>query len=278
MVDLHAHSTCSDGTLTPTELVEHAATRAISVLALTDHDTVEGVKEAGAAAKRFDIVLVPGIELEIDFSPGVFHLLGLGFTDLSTQFLSALGGLRDRRTQRNLKMVDNLRRIGIPADYQEISRVAQGTVVGRPHFARYLVSLGVVQNVKEAFFRYLGNGKQAYEPKSSLALEEACELIHAGGGKAVIAHPMTLGYSIAKIDDTLADWKHHGIDGIEAYHSNAKWQDCLTLDRLAVKHGLIATAGSDYHGPHRVDRSLGQTAGGRVIDDRFAEPFLRRES
>ncbi|MFP4429886.1 MAG: PHP domain-containing protein [Spirochaetota bacterium] len=274
MVDLHAHSTCSDGTLTPTELVREARRLSIRVLALTDHDTIEGVPEAVEEANRGGVTLIPGIELEIAFRPGIFHMLGLGLTDVGHDFSASLGKLREKRTQRNLRMVDKLRHIGIPADYDDISREAGGTVVGRPHFARYLVSIGAVKDIREAFYRYLGDGKQAYEPKPSLPVEEATALIHSVGGKAVVAHPMTLGLSLSDFDEALSEWKEYGLDGVEAYHSNAKWQECLRLERLAAKHGLIATAGSDYHGPYRTDRALGRTAGGRIIEDRFAAPFL----
>ena len=201
-------------------------------------------------------------------------MLGLGFTAIDPDFSHSLSQLRARRTERNLKMVDKLRDIGIPADYEEISREAGGTVVGRPHFARYLVSIGAVRDTREAFYRYLGDGKQAYEPKPSLDVEEATALVHSAGGKAIIAHPMTLGLSIAEIDELLPDWKSQGIDGIEAYHSNARWRECLKLERLAVKHKLLPTAGSDYHGPFRTDRAMGHTSGGRLIEDRFARPFL----
>ncbi len=278
MVDLHTHSTCSDGTLTPTELVKEARRLSIRVLALTDHDTIEGVPEALDEAARGGVALIPGIELEIEFRPGVFHMLGLGLTDVSNAFLASLTKLRERRTERNLRMVDKLRDIGIPADYEAISREAGGTVVGRPHFARYLVSIGAVKDVREAFYRYLGDGKQAYEPKPSLPVKEATALIHSVGGKAVIAHPMTLGLSLGDLDEALADWKEQGLDGIEAYHSNAKWRECLKIERLAVKHGLLSTAGSDYHGPYRTDRALGHTAGGRLIEDRFAAPFVEHSN
>ncbi len=274
MVDLHTHSTRSDGTLTPTELVREARRLSIRVLALTDHDTIEGVPEALEEAARSGITLIPGIELEISFRPGVFHMLGLGLTDVGNAFSASLAELRQRRTERNLRMVEKLRDIGIPADYAEVSREAGGTVVGRPHFARYLVSIGAVKDIREAFYRYLGNGKEAYVPKPSLPVEEATALIHSVGGKAVIAHPMTLGLSLGGLDDALAEWKEQGLDGVEAYHSNAKWQECLKIERLAVKHGLLSTAGSDYHGPYRKDRALGHTAGGRLIEDRFAAPFV----
>lgn len=274
MVDLHTHSSRSDGTLTPSQLVHEARRLSIRALALTDHDTIEGVPEALDEATRGGVTIIPGIELEIAFRPGVFHMLGLGLTDVSDAFSASLANLRERRTERNLRMVDKLRSIGIPADYEEISREAGGTVVGRPHFARYLVSIGVVKDIREAFYRYLGDGKQAYEPKPSLPVEEATALIHSVGGKAVIAHPMTLGLSLADFNDALPGWKERGLDGIEAYHSNAKWQECLKIESLAVKHGLLSTAGSDYHGPYRTDRALGHTAGGRLIEDRFAAPFV----
>lgn len=274
MIDLHAHSTASDGVLSPTELIQLAVAEGLQAIALTDHDTVDGLDEARAAADAGGIVFVPGIELEIDWQPGVFHLLGLGLKGWTGPLRSRLVRVREYRTERNLRMVDRMQKAGIAIDYGELIEIAGHRTVGRPHFAHALLQKGVVASPQEAFDRFIGNGRPFYESKRALSVGQACATVHAAGGKAVIAHPSTLGLEWDEFSRTLFRWKHEGLDGIEAYHPNVTLPDAHRFASLAEELGLIVTAGSDFHGFGRTDRRLGRSCGGHPIDARFLDPFV----
>jgi len=274
MIDLHTHSTASDGTLSPTELMQEAARAGLRAIALTDHDTVAGAQEAAAEADRHGLRFFPGVELDIGCSHGSFHLLGLNLKPESPELASALTVIRENRTSRNLQMVAAIREAGIECSYDELMQIAGGTNVGRPHFARYLVQKGVAPTEQKAFERYIGNGKRFFKRRDSIALSEALRVIHRGGGKAYIAHPLSLQMTFTKLDSKLAEWKELGLDGIEAYHSNATLEECRRLEKLAERHGLLVSAGSDFHGFHRPDRRLGRTAQNSEIEDRFIEGLL----
>ncbi len=274
MIDLHTHSTASDGTLTPTKLIQAAALAGLRAIALTDHDTVSGASEAAAEAEHHGLQFFPGVELDIGYTHGSFHLLGLNLKPDSPELGSALAVIRENRTTRNLQMVAAIREAGIECSYDELIQIAGGTNVGRPHFARYLVQKGVVSTEQKAFERYIGDGKRFFRRRESIALAEALRVIHRGGGKAYIAHPLSLQMTFTKLDTKLAEWKELGLDGIEAYHSNATLDECRRLEKLAERNGLLVSAGSDFHGFQRPDRRLGRTAENSEIEDRFLEALL----
>ncbi len=274
MVDLHTHSTASDGTLTPTELVEVCRVEGVTTVALTDHDTIEGVEEAAAAGAARGVTVIAGIELEIEYAaPGAFHLLGLGLTRRSSELTSFLSGVHIMRQDRNARMVERMRAAGIAVHEDEIAEFAGGDVLARPHFAQFLVERGIARSIQEAFDRFLGDGKLFYEPKGASSLEEAAAVVHSAGGVAVVAHPKTLFLSISSLRERLREWKTQGLDGVEAYHSNARLTDCRKIEALAREEGLMVSAGSDYHGPQRADRRLGRTAEGIAIEHHFANGF-----
>ena len=273
MIDLHAHSTASDGSLTPTELVSLARSEGLAAIALTDHDTVAGLDEAAKAAERLDIGFIAGIELEVEWDSGVFHILGLGLSHWDGLFETRLEETRSRRTRRNESMVELLRRAGIPIAYEELLRMAGHDTVGRPHFARWLLRHGVVKTLQEAFDTMIGEGQPFYLPKEGLSVGKTCDLVHSAGGRAVLAHPQTLRLGWEELRKSLKRWRGEGLDGIEAYHANLTRRDAHRLVAIAEELGLLVTAGSDYHGPPRTDRRLGRTCEGMAIDDRFLEPF-----
>lgn len=275
MVDLHTHSSVSDGTLSPRELLALAAERGLSALALTDHDTMEGLPEARAAAEGLGIRFIAGIELDIAFEPGECHLLGLALDRPTDEFAAAVEEFSARRKARNLAILDLMREAGIEADYAEVERYAAGNVVGRPHFASFLVDRRIVRSHEQAFLRYLGKGRPFYVPKASIELRRAVRLIKESGGAAVLAHPLSLYVAWGRLPSVLAEWKELGLDGIEAWHPTAKVRACERLEKIAAELGLAATAGSDFHGDNRPDRKLGTTAGGRKIEDRFLD-FLEK--
>ena len=274
MVDLHAHSTASDGRLTPTELVSLAASRHLSALALTDHDTVAGLDEAAQACADRGLRFVAGIELEVEIDSGEFHLLGLGFRQWQSGWIDGLKELQRLRDVRNRRMFDKMTEAGIVADYQEIVDIAEGGQVGRPHFARFLVNRGKVGTIQDAFTQFLGRGQLFFEKKTALPVKRAFELVHAGGGLAIVAHPMSLQPSFVDLERRLGEWQALGLDGLEAWHPGTEPRYCRRLEGLAARWGLKVTAGSDFHGDNRPDRKLGLTSGGRPIEAKFLEELF----
>jgi len=278
MIDLHTHSTASDGSFSPSALIAEAAKRGLSAIALTDHDTTGGLEEAAKAAKTSGIRFIRGIELEIAWNQnGEFHLLGLGLGELKDEFTSAMEELRGRREKRNLEIVDRMNNAGFEVSYSEILASASeaagsgpaGQSIGRPHFAAFMAKKKIVKNRNQAFSRYLGKGRPFYIAKVGLEFETALKIIHDSGGIAVLAHPMSLYTAWGKLPDLIKSLKERGLDGIEAWHPSAKVSSCKRLEELGRELNLYVTAGSDFHGEARKDRKLGFTAGGRKISETF---------
>ena len=269
MIDLHTHSSMSDGTYTPEALVDLALETGLGALALTDHDSLAGIDRAAARARGTRLALVPGVELEIACDSGEFHLLGLGLDGDRGGLEEALEQVRRDRHERNVRMAARLAAAGIPVTLEELAAVSGGGVVSRAHFARLMVQKGVVKRTDDAFSRYIGKGRPFYEPRRTLALAEAVRLVSRAGGVAVVAHPLSLGLAGAALRQYLAHARDAGVAGIEAWHPKAAVRDCRRLERLAGSLGLAATAGSDFHGLNVPQRRLGHTAGGLAIDDRY---------
>ena len=270
MIDLHIHSNASDGQYRPAELVEKAYESGISVIAITDHDTVAGISEAAAAAEKSRIVLVPGIEIFVGWSTGEFHLLGLGFTHISPSLAELVDFLQKKRIERNLHIIEKMREHGIDVSYEEICALFPNRSVGRPHFAEYLTYKKTAKNNRDAFEKYLGKGKPFYVERVGANLDEAVQAIVDSGGVPVIAHPLSLYVSWGHLGTILEDIHGRGVEGLEAYHPGASVHDCKRLESLAREHGMFVTAGSDFHGEKiRADRKLGYTADGKKTDDRF---------
>jgi predicted metal-dependent phosphoesterase TrpH len=271
MIDLHTHSNASDGSFSPAALIDLAADQGLSAIALTDHDTVQGLEAARREALVRGIRFIPGIELEIARPPeirqGEFHLLGLGINRPSGAFLEAVAELSRQRETRNLKILDTMREQGIPATREELTALSGGGSIGRPHFASLLVKRGIVKNREQAFSQFLARGKPFYVDKGALEFRRALELVKESGGLAILAHPMSLYVAWGRLPALIGELKDLGLDGIEAWHPTAKVRSCKRLEALGLSLGLFITAGSDFHGEARADRKLGITAGGRQIED-----------
>ena len=282
MIDLHTHSTASDGSFSPSALMQEAARRSLKAIALKDHDTAAGLIEAERTAKELGIIFIPGIELEIIWpSRGEFHLLGLGLSRLSPGFIKAVEEISSRREERNLEILERMKEAGIIATYEEISSLPGEELksefqrsIGRPHFASFLIKRKIVRNREQAFKRYLGKGKPFYISKEGMEFEKAIEIIKESGGKAILAHPMSLYTGWGRLPDLLKSFKEKGLDGIEAWHPAAKVSSCKRLEEIGRGLGLIITAGSDFHGEASPDRKLGVTAGDRKIEDFYLEELL----
>jgi len=277
MIDLHTHSTASDGSYSPTALMAEAAKRGLDAIALTDHDTIAGLPEAALAAAERDIRFIPGVELEIAWNQGgEFHLLGLGINSPTPAFIAAIEELTRRRLQRNLEIIEKMNKAGIGVSYDEVVAIAgglkaDGHSIGRPHFAAFLAKRKIVKNQEQAFRRYLGKGKPFYIPKTGLEFVKAVEVIKESGGITVLAHPMSLYTAWGRLPGLIKNLKEKGLDGLEAWHPNAKVTECKRLEELGKKLGLYVTAGSDFHGEGRPNRKLGITAGGKKIEESFLE-------
>lgn len=268
MIDLHVHTTASDGQYTPSQIIEKASDKNIGVIAITDHDTIAGIDEGAAAARKQGITFVPGTELNINFPTGEFHLLGLGFKQISPSLTLLLDNLVKNRELRNAQIIEKMRAEGVDLTLEEMQADFPDTVLGRPHFAAELVKKKVVKTRQQAFDRFLAKGRPWYVQRVGSNLDEAIIAIKESGGVPVIAHPMSLYLSWGKLPDTLQDFYDRGVMGLEAFHPGARVTECLRLEELAHKIGYFVTAGSDFHGEKiRADRKLGHTCGGRKIED-----------
>ena len=275
IADLHTHSSASDGELTPTALVSKARALGLTTLALTDHDTVAGLDEARAAAEEAGIEFIPGIEIEIDFQPGEFHLLGYGIDAHSPALRAAIETLPRARCERNATILERIAQAGLPLDTARVEALSRESYIGRPHLADLLVSSGCARTRQDAFDKYLGKGKPFYVKKTCLPLEEALAVIASAGGVPAVAHPYSLFVSKAMLGMLFSQWTEMGIHGIEAYHPTAKYGQCAILERMARDRGMFITAGSDFHGKARPECGLGRTAGNMPIDARFRDELAR---
>ena len=243
--DLHIHSTASDGRLTPAEVVQEAARRGLKFISLTDHDTIDGIAPAKAAAKGFPgLKLIPGVEISTDIAAGEVHVLGY-FIDCTSQELRAkLERFRNSRLKRAQGMVAKLDKLGVHLDWQRIEQIAGSSVMGRPHIARAMLEKGYIGSFKQAFSDYIGRDGPAYVEREKLTPAEAVALIIKARGLAVLAHPFTTGDP----EVLTKELKAAGLAGIETYYDNYTAGEVELLVKLAQKHNLITTGGSDFHG------------------------------
>ena len=275
MIDLHVHTTASDGQFSPSQIIQMAVDKGLSRIAITDHDTAAGLEEAKAAAQELKINFVAGTELNISFPTGEFHLLGLGFTNISPSLNEIFEDLVKSRQERNETIISKMQKDGVQISLEEVQKDYPDTILGRPHFAAELVKKKVVKNRQMAFDKYLAKGRPWYVDRVGANLDQAIVAIKESGGLPVVAHPMSLYLSWGKLPETLQNFYERGVAGIEAYHPGARMTECLRLEELARKIGFFVTAGSDFHGPKvRADRKLGHTCNDKPIENRFWDEEL----
>lgn len=249
-IDLHMHSTCSDGTMTPIQLVEHAAKLCMTVISVTDHDTLSHVKDVMREAERKEIEVIPGIEVSADYpGNGTMHILGYFIDPDNDEIYNMLKKFRDGRDERNPKIIEKLNELGLKIEYSEILKEAAGQSVGRPHIARVMLNKGYIKNTKEAFTKYLAKGAPAYFDRVRFSPEEIISVIHAAGGLAFLAHPKQLGnLNSRELEKLIAELIVKGLDGIEVYSSCQNKKDVKIYKSLAEKFNLLISGGSDFHG------------------------------
>ena len=250
-VDLHAHSTASDGSKAPAAVVSAAHAAGLTAIALTDHDTMAGVDEAVEAGRRLGLRVVPGVELSAMNADKEVHLLGLHI-DRPGAIDDALRTFRHSRLERAEQMIAKLNAIGVPLSLQSVLEQAAGGAVGRPHLARALIEEGWARDSRDAFDRYLGAGRPAYVPKLRLSVAEAISLVHEGGGLAVLAHPGPDGRR-----DLIERYVSWGLDGLEVRHPGHNGEDIARLGALTEFFRLVPSGGSDWHGATDGTRVLG---------------------
>lgn len=273
--DFHLHSTSSDGMQSPTWVMETAATNGVQVLALTDHDSTEGLPEAEEAANRLGLELIPGIEISVRHGEIDVHLLGLAFEVTTDPLQKFLASQREGRLGRADRMVRKLAENGVQLSLERVFAIAGDATVGRPHVARALMEAGYVETVAEAFDVWLGNDRPAYVSRERLSPKEAIDLIHAAGGVVVAAHPPFMGPNFEKIVGELALL---GMDGLETYYKHYETDLVARLRSVAKKNGLAMSGGSDYHGlGNMYDREIGDIPFPDAAVDEFLE-YLRANS
>ncbi len=257
MIDLHSHTTASDGELSPEDLLARARAAGVTTLAVTDHDTVKGLARARAAADAQGIRLVPGIEVSTESDGREIHILG-HFVDPAEPGLASFSDrLGDERAERMGRMVQRMNELGFPITFEEVERIAAGAHLGRPHLALALLARGYVRSSREAFDRFLGDGKPGYVSRFRLGVEDAIAMIHRAGGTATLAHPGSSKVSTY----TLERLTRAGLDGLEVFHPDHVPSQRDAFLRQAGGLDLVPTAGSDFHGPRVTpDRSLGMVS------------------
>ncbi len=276
MIDLHTHSTFSDGSLTPAELVGRAQQAGLTALALTDHDSMMGADAFLDACRGAGIRAVPGVEVSVEFSPGTLHMLGLFLDHRNAALNSMLTRIQASRADRNTVILEKLRQLGVALEWDDVAKFAGEDVVGRPHFALALIEKGVVKNKEQAFDRFLAKGKPAYVDRYRLTAAESIATIRAAGGVPVLSHPFTLGYHRNRLREFVVELAQHGLQGIEAYYSehNAEQQRyCLAL---ASELGLAVSGGSDFHGTLNPGIRIGTGFGSLCVPDDLVDKLYER--
>jgi predicted metal-dependent phosphoesterase TrpH len=281
VIDLHSHSTMSDGTDTPTEVVRLACEAGLSAMALTDHDTLDHVAEARAAADARGLRLVPGCEISCELggrAPGSMHLLVFFVDDGPGELQSRLAALQVARNERNVQIVEALNAHGIPITVAEVRAQAGPGSVGRPHIARVLMESGYVASIQEAFDVWLGKGRPAYFERDRLGPEEAIELTHASGGACAVAHPGSLGLADDALDEFAGALAGAGLDGLECEYGAYPPEERAPFYELARRHGLAPTGGSDYHGENKPGLRVGVGRGDLRVPDELLSGLESRRA
>jgi len=259
-IDLHIHSSASDGSLRPAEVVRFAKKNGLQVIALTDHDTTSGLQEALEEGRKQGIEVIPGIELSIEMKGGTFHLLGYGIKE-TEELQSSLRRFIEGREVRNKKILHKLEKLGMKIDYQELIDAVPGVVPGRPHIARLMLEKGYVNSYQEAFENYLKKGAVAYQDRFRMKDKEGIGLIIDSGGIPVLAHPFSLKMEKEKFEDYLNTLIQYGLKGIEAYYTKHTKEQQKYYLKIAKEYRLLVTGGSDFHGDSKPRIMIGKGYG-----------------
>ena len=268
-IDLHVHTTASDGTVSPAGAVKLAHETRLAAIAITDHDTVSGYAEAAEAGEKYGVEVVPGIEISTKYGRAV-HILGYYIDPNSEKIAPVLDWVVHDRDERNRKMAELMAADGLPVSYEEMHR-RFGAVIGRPHFAEVLVELGLAKDVRDAFDRYVEKGQKYYLPRNFLSIERSIDIICQAGGVAVLAHPFQYKLDDAGLRELIEHCMESGLRGMECRYSGYSREQCKYLGHLAEEYGLIKTGGSDFHGEVKKHISLGIGTGSLEVPYKYLE-------
>lgn len=280
-IDLHVHSTCSDGTRTPKELVALANECSLSAIALTDHDTVSGIEQMQQLCAQNQIYFIPGIELSTEFTfpdhsiTKEVHLLGFFINHTDPTLLSYLDQYRNNRITRNQQMIDKLSAHGLYISMEHLTARYPDCIMTRAHIARYLFDTGQVKSMNEAFSKYIGDDACCYVSRQKVSTIDAIRLIHHAGGLAVLAHPPLYRLRAADLDFMVAQLAENGLDGIESIYSTYHNSEEADMKALAKKYGLLISGGSDYHGSNKPYIHLGRGRGNLFVPNSVYESLLK---
>ncbi len=258
MIDLHTHSTASDGSLRPEELARAGKAAGLEVMALTDHDCAKGLDAFLAEAERIGLIGVPGIELSAEVPSGQLHLVGLGFNHHDATLQAKFGAILGGRDARNRAMLEAFHAQDIPLSYEEVAAFAGDELVSRVHFAQALMARGLASDLADAFARWLGKGACCYRDRFRYAPAACIELVRAAGGVVVMAHPLSLEPNIDRLEAQVAELKRLGLAGMECFYSTYDTETTLALLRIAQRLDLVPSVGSDFHGTPKPNIHLGQ--------------------
>ncbi len=273
MLDLHTHSTASDGSLSPAALVQLAKKINLTAIALCDHDTTSGLTEANSTAEQIGQEFVPGIELSATWQDITVHIVGLYVNPENSTLQEILSRTRCMRNERNPRIIAALQRLGIDITMVDVTSDVQGDAVGRPHIARQLIRKGVVKSTDEAFKKYLGAGAPAHVPKERLHASMAIETIRKAGGVPILAHPHQTSLPTAALDPFVGELTDLGLLGIEVFCSGYNSNRVAAYTRIARRHGLVRSGGSDFHGSAKPLIRLGRGIGNLYIRDDLLDPI-----
>jgi predicted metal-dependent phosphoesterase TrpH len=275
--DLHCHTTESDGTLTPRQIVALAREIGLRTLAITDHDTIAGLAEGKAAGNDFGVRVLSGVEISVEYASRTVHMLGYCFDAGAEKLRAGLEKLVGGRNERNKKIVARLNELGMPVTLEEIEAEAGGKVVGRPHIARVLLRHGYVATWEEAFDKYLARGGAAYFERLRFTPVDAVALIREAGGVAVLAHPKYVALHEGEtLEDILRTLVDAGLEGIECYYTDHTPEETAAYLELARRYNLVATGGSDFHGSVKPDIALGSGKGDLIVSEACADALVER--
>jgi 3',5'-nucleoside bisphosphate phosphatase len=276
LIDLQAHSTASDGSLTPSEIVQLARKSGLRAVALTDHDTLDGLQEALNEGQVQGVEVIPGVEISAEFKEGTMHILGYYVWDGRASLSQSLIKLQHARAERNPRMISKLNELGFKVSLEEVIGCAGGGQVGRPHMARALLEKGYISNISEAFDLYLGKGKPAYEEKFRFPPDEAISMIRTAGGVPVLAHPFTLGLDDRGLDSLVTQLVLQGLEGIEVLSPEHATEQERFYRKLALDHNLVITGGTDFHGVNKPGIDLGKGRGSFRVPYALLDPLKER--
>lgn len=264
-VDMHTHSTYSDGSMTPAEVVKRAVKFGLRAIALTDHDTVEGVAEALEEGLRTGLEVMPGVEISTEFNPEM-HVLGYFRNKDYMKINDVLRHIRDDRNKRNARIIEKLNKLGFDITGEDVARHTKENITGRVHIASALFEKGYINSIDEGFVKFLAEGKPAYVKREKITPQDGIMMIAEAGGIPVIAHPKYLGIGMSQFGKTVAELRLKGLKGIEVYYAdNSRFEDAQ-YSSVAKRYGLLETGGSDFHGGARPEVEIGRGRGNLMVD------------